>query len=137
MEIISFGYLLGAPPWNNADLLLDVREDLYNPASDNPWMKGMTGKDAVIRSRVVGAPGAVELLTGIRDAVKGKLAAMRTRDTTNRPVKVLIGCSRGHVRSVAFAEELCMELALGGFSVTVKHRDLSSQAAVRTSSAPR
>ena len=119
VTIESFGFKHGSP--RDADLVLDVRF-LPNPY----WVEGLRqfrGVDAPVADYVLAQPGAQEFVENFVALLDATLAGYRHEGKDF--ITVGIGCTGGHHRSVAVAEELGRRLrASGKVDVNVMHRDL-------------
>ena len=119
VTIESFGFKHGSP--RDADLVLDVRF-LPNPY----WVEGLRqfrGVDAPVADYVLAQPGAQEFVDNFVALLDATLAGYRHEGKDF--ITVGIGCTGGHHRSVAVAEELGRRLrASGKVEVNVMHRDL-------------
>ncbi|MGW4527875.1 RapZ C-terminal domain-containing protein [Amycolatopsis sp. NPDC004378] len=112
VHLISFGFLHGPTP--EADLVLDVRRWLHDPAAAATILD-LDGRDARVQQTVFGTPGAVELVDH----------AVQAATVAHRGDRVLaFGCAGGRHRSVALAELAAGRLALRGFRMQVEHRDV-------------
>jgi RNase adapter protein RapZ len=120
-SIVSFGYKYGLPV--DADLVLDCRF-LPNPHWV-PELRAQSGLDPDVRTYVLQAPGAAELLEryeGVLDVIsRGYLREGK------RWVTLAVGCTGGKHRSVAMAEELGRRLRESGIDTRVVHRDLGRE----------
>ncbi|OZM69914.1 hypothetical protein CFN78_28230, partial [Amycolatopsis antarctica] len=126
--LASFGHLhLGADrdgftDPREADLVVDVRELLRDPHVD-PGMRQLTGRDEVVRDRVLATPGAAELVEHVAAAT---LTLARVADQRLRLVRVSVGCAGGRHRSVVLADAIAERVALtDDRSVAVVHYDLA------------
>lgn len=119
VTIQSFGFKHGSP--RDADLIFDVRF-LPNPY----WIEELRhfrGVDRPVSDYVLSQPGANEFI----DNIVGLLSSMMDgyKHEGKDFVTVGIGCTGGHHRSVAVAEEVGRRLAQReGLDVSVMHRDL-------------
>jgi len=115
--VVSFGYrhLAGAPP--QADLTVDVREQLRDPHVD-PAFRMLTGRDAAVVERVLTTPGAAGLLEALVGAV---VAVAPGAWAAGRWVRVAIGCAGGRHRSVVLADALAARVTAAGWGVEVAH----------------
>ncbi|WP_370973845.1 nucleoside 2-deoxyribosyltransferase domain-containing protein [Amycolatopsis sp. cg9] len=112
VHLISFGFLHGPVP--EADLVLDVRRWLHDPAAAKAILD-LDGRDARVQQTVYGTPGAVELVEH----------AVHAAGVAHRGERVLaFGCAGGRHRSVALAELAAGRLALRGYRVSLEHRDV-------------
>jgi len=119
VTIQSFGFKHASP--RDADLIFDVRF-LPNPY----WIEELRhfrGVDRPVSDYVLSQPGANEFI----DNIVGLLSSMMDgyKHEGKDFVTVGIGCTGGHHRSVAVAEEVGRRLAQrAGLDVSVMHRDL-------------
>ena len=119
VTVQSFGFKHGSP--RDTDLVFDVRF-LPNPY----WIEGLRhfrGVDKPVSDYVLSQPGASDYV----DSVVNLLSSMMDgyKHEGKDFVTVGIGCTGGHHRSVAVAEEVGRRLAQhGGLDVSVMHRDL-------------
>lgn len=124
VEIVSFGYLHGAPP--TAHLTIDLREHFRDPHV-RPELRYMTADDAPVRVAVMSTPGIPELVTATACAV----AAFRSGPGAG-PVVVADGCAGGRHRAPVFADHLAVHLSAIGLTVRVQHRDHAKPVVERT-----
>lgn len=119
VTIESFGFKHGSP--RDADLVLDVRF-LPNPF----WveeLRDFRGVDEPVSDYVLSRPGAQEFVDNVVNLLAGTLGGYRHEGKDF--ITVGIGCTGGHHRSVAIAEELGRRLRQQGtVDVSVMHRDL-------------
>ncbi len=119
VSVESFGFKHGLPL--DADIVMDVRF-LPNPH----WEEGLrplTGLDSAVRDFVldrVECSDFVQGLVGLLETVLPHYAAEGKSYLT-----IAIGCTGGHHRSVAVAEEIGSRLRLAGQPVRVSHRDIA------------
>ena len=118
VTIVSFGFKFGTPP--ELDLLLDVRF-LPNPH----WvaeLRPLTGRDPMVAGYVLDHPDAVEFV----ERTDGLLEFLLPRYAKEGRslLAVGVGCTGGHHRSVAIAEELAHRLRARGIEVAVRHKDV-------------
>ncbi|HET9260062.1 MAG TPA: RNase adapter RapZ [Acidimicrobiia bacterium] len=118
VSIRSFGFKNGTP--RDTDLLFDVRF-LPNPHWV-PELRELRGIDASVSDYVLGADGAEEFV----DRVEGLLRFLIPKFLSEGKsyLSIGIGCTGGHHRSVAIAEELASRLAAHGVNAAVRHRDV-------------
>ncbi|MDI9492464.1 MAG: RNase adapter RapZ, partial [Bacillota bacterium] len=118
ITVQSFGYKYGMPL--EADWVLDLR---FLP---NPFylasMKNLTGKSKKVREYVLGFPEAQAFITCITDLIL-RLIPHYIREGKYNLVLAL-GCTGGHHRSVAVANQVAAILEDKGKHVVVMHRDL-------------
>ena len=118
VSIRSFGFKHGAP--RDVDLLFDVRF-LPNPH----WvseLQDLRGTDKPVSDYVLAADGAAEFV----DRVDELLAFLipRYQAEGKSYLSIGIGCTGGHHRSVAIAEELRQRIGGHGLNASVRHRDV-------------
>ncbi len=118
ITIQSFGYKYGMPA--EADWVLDLR---FLP---NPYyltsMRKLTGKNKKVRDYVMGFPEAQSFIDGITAMIL-RLIPHYIREGKYDLVLAL-GCTGGHHRSVAVANEMARIFEAEGKQVVVMHRDL-------------
>lgn len=118
VSVVSFGFKHGIPA--GTDLLYDVRF-LPNPYFV-PELKMQTGKDAAVRQFLEEQPDYEELLGHLERFLHFSLPRYKRENRSY--VSVAIGCTGGHHRSVAIAEELARRLTASGWASRVLHRDI-------------
>ena len=117
--VVSFGYKYGIPI--DADLLFDVRF-LRNPHYDLR-LRPLTGLDADVRDYVLQSPGTLdylERLYALLDFLFPRYAAEGKAHLT-----IGVGCTGGHHRSVAIAEDIADRYQKQGYYTSARHRDLA------------
>lgn len=117
VTLTSFGYKHGLP--RDADLIFDVRF-LPNPH----WVKELRplrGTDAPVRDYVLSFPEAKEFLAKVKDLL-GFLIP-KYEEEGKSYLAIGIGCTGGHHRSVALAEEVRSWLEEEGLAASISHRD--------------
>lgn len=119
IAVESFGYKHGLPL--DADIVMDVRF-LPNPHWDAE-LRPLTGHDDPVRAFVLGRPEAEGFLTRFEDLLASTLPAYEGEGRSY--LTVAVGCTGGHHRSVAVAEELARRLRARGYAVRTGHRDIS------------
>ncbi|MEJ5919798.1 MULTISPECIES: RNase adapter RapZ [unclassified Corynebacterium] len=120
ITIQSFGFKHGAP--RDADLLFDVRF-LPNPYWV-PELRGGRGIDKPVSDYVLGQQDAGKFLSTVTDLVSLVLPGYRREGKSF--LTLAVGCTGGHHRSVAMAEELNKRLSeLPGVQCSVSHRDIN------------
>ena len=118
VSIRSFGFKHGNP--RDVDLLFDVRF-LPNPH----WvteLRDLTGLDPAVSDYVLGSDGAGQFVATV-DEMLGFLIP-RYQAEGKSYLSIGIGCTGGHHRSVAIAEELAHRVSGHGVRAAVRHRDI-------------
>jgi UPF0042 nucleotide-binding protein len=118
VSIRSFGFKHGTP--RDIDLLFDVRF-LPNPHWV-PELRPLRGTDAPVADYVMGEQAAKEFVDRADEMLAFLIPHFEVEGKSY--LAVGIGCTGGHHRSVAIAEELGRRLAQHGISATVRHRDI-------------
>lgn len=122
VDIASFGFKYGAL---SGDLVLDAR---FLP---NPYyvaeLRPLSGKDPACSDYVLSHPGAQGILEGLGALIRAMEPSYQRQGRYR--LRVRIGCTGGHHRSVALAEALGAVLSGEGYTVSVRHRDLVGQGA--------
>jgi UPF0042 nucleotide-binding protein len=116
--LLSFGYKHGLPL--DADLVLDCRF-LPNPH----WvdeLRPLTGRDDPVRDYVLGQPAAGQFLDNLEVLLEQLLPSFVAEGKAY--LTIALGCTGGHHRSVAIAEELARRLRARGERIGVLHRDI-------------
>ena len=117
--LTSFGYKHGLPL--DVDLVIDCRF-LPNPN----WVESLrdhTGLDADVREYVLGQPMAGDFLQRLDDLLELLIPAYGAEGKSY--LTIAFGCTGGHHRSVAIAEEVGRRLRRRGVTVNVNHRDVT------------
>jgi UPF0042 nucleotide-binding protein len=117
-SLVSFGFKYGLPL--DVDIVLDCRF-LPNPH----WvdaLRAKTGLDPEVRDFVLGNDEAKEFIRRVDDLLTFLLPAYAKEGKSY--LSIAIGCTGGHHRSVALAEEFAHRLAALGFAPAVHHRDI-------------
>lgn len=118
VSVTSFGYKHGIP--RDTDLLFDVRF-LPNPH----WvaeLKPLRGTDPAVAEYVMGFDDAAAFLRKVQDLLEFLIP--RFEAEAKSYLSIGIGCTGGHHRSVAIAEDLGRWLADSGIDAVVRHRDV-------------
>lgn len=117
--VTSFGYRHGIPP--DSDLVFDVRF-LPNP-NYKPQFRQLTGRHPDVARYIKRFPQTVEFINRISDLLIYLLPHYIEEGKTY--LTISFGCTGGHHRSVAIADEIRRRLARAGYHVKVTHRDLA------------
>jgi UPF0042 nucleotide-binding protein len=117
VSVTSFGFKNGTP--RDTDLLFDVRF-LPNPHWV-PDLRPYRGTDKAVADYVLGHPDAGGFLARIEELLEFLVPKFEAEGKSY--LSIGIGCTGGHHRSVALAEELGRWLAGEGIDVVVRHRD--------------
>jgi UPF0042 nucleotide-binding protein len=118
VSIRSFGFKHGAP--RDTDLVFDVRF-LPNPHWV-PELKDLRGNHQSVSDYVLRSEGAKEFVDRVDDLLEFLIPKFQGEGKSY--LSIGIGCTGGHHRSVAIAEELRNRLAAHGVNASVRHRDL-------------
>jgi UPF0042 nucleotide-binding protein len=118
VSIRSFGFKHGSP--RDADIVLDVRF-LPNPHWV-PELQPLRGTDAEVSSYVLGDTAAKEFVERIDGLLE--FLVPRYQAEGKSYLSIAIGCTGGHHRSVAIAEELARLINQRGVRASVHHRDI-------------
>jgi UPF0042 nucleotide-binding protein len=119
VSIRSFGFKHGTP--RDADLLLDVRF-LPNPYWV-PELRDLRGTDEAVAAYVMQDENAKEFVDRVDDLLHFLVPRFEAEGKSY--LSVGIGCTGGHHRSVAIAEELGRRLGQHGVKAAVRHRDIN------------
>ncbi|MDK6260137.1 MULTISPECIES: RNase adapter RapZ [Corynebacterium] len=120
VTVQSFGFKHGAP--RDSDLTVDVRF-LPNPFWV-PELREQRGTDAPVSDYVLSRPGAADFIDNFLTMFNSMQAGFRHEGKNFMTVS--IGCTGGHHRSVAVAEEIGRRLREeSGLDVNVIHRDIA------------
>ena len=118
INIFSFGYKHGAPL--SADMIFDMR---FIP---NPYyvksLKPLTGNNKKVRDFVMKQDVTQEFLDKLEPMLDFLIPFYMKEGKYN--LNLAFGCTGGHHRSVATANEVAERLRLKGRRVTLEHRDL-------------
>lgn len=118
VSVRSFGFKHGSP--RDADLVLDVRF-LPNPH----WvdeLRDLRGTDDRVSAYVLESEGAKEFVDRIDDLLGFLIPRFQSEGKSY--LSIAIGCTGGHHRSVAIAEELEKRITEHGVNAAVRHRDI-------------
>ena len=116
--LTSFGYKHGLPL--DTDLVIDCRF-LPNPH----WveeLRDLTGLDGAVRDYVLGQPVSGRFLDELLTLLDLLLPAYVSEGKSY--LTLSLGCTGGHHRSVAIAEEVARRLREQGYDPKVSHRDI-------------
>jgi RNase adapter protein RapZ len=118
--VVSFGFGHGPAP--AADVLVDLRRVLHNPAAD-PQLRELTGLYPAVAAHVLNTPGAAPIIDSLTALT---LAYLTELDKRARLVTVAVGCAGGRHRSVAVANALTQRLRAhrADLGVRIEHRDI-------------
>lgn len=120
VTVESFGFKHGSP--RDADLVMDVRF-LPNPYWV-PELRGYRGTDGPVSDYVLAQPAATAFVDNFMSMLDTMLAGYRHEGKDF--ITVGIGCTGGHHRSVAVAEEIARRLREeDNVDVNVLHRDIA------------
>ena len=117
-RVLSFGFKHGLPL--DVDLVIDCRF-LPNPH----WveeLRDQTGLDQPVKDYVLGQPITATFLANLTDLLTTVMPAYAAEGKAY--LTLALGCTGGHHRSVAIAEEAREILTGIGFRPTVTHRDI-------------
>lgn len=118
VSIRSFGFKHGPP--RDLDLLFDVRF-LPNPH----WvdeLRELRGTDGNVSDYVLSSEGAKEFVDRVDELLEFLIPRFQAEGKSY--LSIGIGCTGGHHRSVAIAEELQRRVSLHSVGAAVRHRDI-------------
>jgi UPF0042 nucleotide-binding protein len=118
VSVGSFGFKHGSP--RDADLMFDVRF-LPNPHWV-PELRDQRGTDPAVAEYVLESDDARHFVDKVDELVAFLIPRYEAEGKSY--VSIGIGCTGGHHRSVAIAEELARRLAGRGIEAAVRHRDI-------------
>jgi RNase adapter protein RapZ len=118
VSVTSFGFKHGTP--RDTDLLFDVRF-LPNPHWV-PELRPFRGTDAPVSEYVLSTDDAHEFLRRVEDLLEFLIPRFTSEGKSY--LTIGIGCTGGHHRSVALAEELGRWLTEQSIDAHVRHRDI-------------
>lgn len=121
VSVMSFGYKYGLPL--DADLVFDVRL-LPNPFYI-PDLKHHTGLEKCVKDFVFSYQQTVDFIAKLEDLLSLSLPYYVEEGKTD--LVVAVGCTGGHHRSVAIAQEIGEFIAKLGFATAIAHRDISRE----------
>lgn len=117
VSIRSFGFKHGSP--RDVDLMFDVRF-IPNPHWV-PELRPLRGTDAAVSEYVLGQAESLEFVDRVEDLIRFLLPRYEAEGKSY--LSIGIGCTGGHHRSVAIAEELASRLG-DSVRMVVRHRDI-------------
>jgi UPF0042 nucleotide-binding protein len=117
--VTSFGYRHGIPA--DSDLVFDVRF-LPNP-NYKPEFRNLTGRNPEVARYIKRFPQTVEFIDRITELLIYLLPHYIEEGKSY--LTIAFGCTGGHHRSVAIADEIRRRLARAGYQVKTTHRDLA------------
>lgn len=118
VSIQTFGFKYGSP--RDADLVFDVRF-LPNPHWV-PELRDLRGTHKPVSDYVLSSSGADEFVDRVDELLEFLIPKFQAEGKSY--LSIGIGCTGGHHRSVAIAEELRSRLTEHGVNASVRHRDL-------------
>ena len=118
VSIRSFGFKHGAP--RDVDLLFDVRF-LPNPHWV-PELEDLRGTDEAVSEYVLESEGAKEFVDRVDELLAFLIPRFQAEGKSY--LSIGIGCTGGHHRSVAIAEELQHRVSEHGVKAAIRHRDI-------------
>ena len=123
IEIMSFGFKRGIP--KESDLVFDVR---FLP---NPYyikeIRAYTGLEAPIKNYVLGKDETQIFLRHLFSLIDYLMPLYHNEG--KRRLVISIGCTGGAHRSVAISQALYDHLLVGGYPVSIAHRDIGLEEA--------
>ncbi len=121
VTLFSFGYKYGPP--QDVNLLFDVRF-LANPFHVEN-LKSFTGLDSRIADFVLQNDSGKECLQHLHRVIE--FLAEQLQTSNKEELRIAIGCTGGHHRSVAVTEALAKMLIKDFEEVTYFHRDIKKE----------
>lgn len=118
INIQSFGYKHGMPL--DADMVFDMRF-IPNPYYV-PSLKELTGNSMKVKNYVLRQQVTVEFMEKIVPLLEEMIPAYMKEGKYH--LNIACGCTGGHHRSVASANELARIFREKGYRITIAHRDL-------------
>ena len=122
VSLQSFSYKRGLP--RGVDMVFDCRF-LRNPHWDRR-LRSLDGRDADVVAHIAEDPRFAPFLEKVRDLVAMLLPA--STEEGKAYLGIAFGCTGGQHRSVAMVEKLAESLALDGWQVSKRHRELERRA---------
>lgn len=121
VSVESFSYKRGLP--RGVDMIFDVR--FLNNPHWIPELRALDGRNAEVATYVASDKRYTEFFTKMADIVLMLLPAFKEEGKTY--LSIGIGCTGGQHRSVAVAENLANTLAVQGWRVSTRHREMERQ----------
>lgn len=118
VSVRSFGFKHGLP--RDTDLVFDVRF-LPNPHWV-PELRDQRGVDPDVSEYVLSSDGAIEFIDRIVDMLAFLIPRYQSEGKSY--LSIGVGCTGGHHRSVAIAEEVARRVADHDVTASVRHRDI-------------
>jgi len=118
VSVRSFGFKHGSP--RDVDMVFDVRF-LPNPHWI-PELRDLRGTDEAVSEYVLNADGAKEFIDRVDELLAFTIPRFQAEGKSY--LSIGIGCTGGHHRSVAIAEELERRLSQHHVKTAVRHRDI-------------
>ncbi|HVR33489.1 MAG TPA: RNase adapter RapZ [Acidimicrobiia bacterium] len=118
VSVTSFGFKHGTP--RDTDLMFDVRF-LPNPHWD-PELRPYRGTDKPVSDYVLSSDDAKQFLRHVEDFLEFVIPRFEAEGKSY--LTIGIGCTGGHHRSVALAEEISKWLVSQDIDARVRHRDI-------------
>ncbi|MBV0913190.1 RNase adapter RapZ [Anianabacter salinae] len=118
VSVQSFSFKRGIP--RGMDMVFDCRF-LRNPHWDAA-LRPLDGRAAEVHDYIAGDDRFEPFFDKVADLVVSLLPAYR--DEGKSHLSIGLGCTGGQHRSVAVAERLAKALALAGWGVSIRHREL-------------
>ena len=119
VTVRSFGFKHGPP--RDVDLMFDVRF-LPNPHWQ-PELRPKTGRDAAVRDYVLNNEDTVAFLAKTTDMLEFLLPRFMAEGKSY--LRIGVGCTGGHHRSVAITQEVARLLEQAGHAAFIHHRDIT------------
>lgn len=118
VTLFSFGFKHGLP--EDVNILWDVRF-LPNPYWEEP-LRHLTGKDERIRDYVLKSRAGEEFMDALLPLLSFTLR--ECRDEGKQSLRIGIGCTGGHHRSVSVVEHLSSLIEVENIQLHLEHRDI-------------
>lgn len=118
INLQSFGYKYGLP--DEADMILDMRF-IPNPYYV-PSLKKLTGNNKKVSDFVLRHQITVDFARDLESLLRHLIPYYEKEG--KKHINLAFGCTGGHHRSVAMANEMKRRLSEAGYRTTIKHRDL-------------